>query len=378
MSRAAIRQPFDEVVEWAAGQPGRCLVTDAGDHWTICDLDGPTAPQLAAHFRRDVWLEEDGEFWRVAPAGSRTLLPLWVDDPDDAVEVETFRALWSNVPELLSDFEPRLSTPTAVQTLIMPTLAEEDLQAVLTGMAVPITVLDLDGWTVVASDNEDLTVIASGLTVPRSSWALVLSNGGGLASARLVRRGKVRGEHVWNRRTLLVGSRGDATWRGNFPAAVDVAELADLVGSPESDVKAATLQGLFHRQEAPGDVLTDLVRHLGLGAAGQVALEVLQGHPLSAQTAARRVEPPDSFWQFLKASGSGAFLDPDEVPWFSILCAVIFFPLAGNLLYRSFQLVAGSLDWWGAAQLVAAVINTPFAYMYLRRVSRWRAMRRPG
>lgn len=376
--RAAIRQPFDDVAVWAAGQPGRCLVTDAGDHWTICDLDGPTAEQLAARFRRDVWVAEDDEVWRVAPEGSRMPLPLWIDDPDDAVEVETFKALWSNVPELLTDVEPRLSAPTALQTLIMPTLAEEDLRAVLTGMAVPITVVDLNGWSVVASHSEDLAVIASGLTVPRKSWALVLSHGGGLASVRVVGRGRMSAEHVWNRRTLLVGGSDDGSWRGNFPAAVDAAELAQLVRTSESEDQAAALQTLLCRDDAPSDVLNELLRHLALGAAGRVALDVLEGHPLSAHPEARRIEPPDSYWQWLKAAGAGAYLDPDAVPWFSILCAVIFFPLAASLLYHSFQLATGSLDGWGTVHLVTAVINTPFAYMYLRRVLRWRAMRRPG
>ena len=54
------------------------------------------------------------------------------------------------------------------------------------------------------------------------------------------------------------------------------------------------------------------VRHLGLGEAGQVATGVLRGDPVTDHPRARRLEPPDSFWSFLRESASGAFLDPEE------------------------------------------------------------------
>lgn len=243
----------------------------------------------------------------------------------------------------------------------------------------PITVADVEGWTVVDVGNEDLIPMAAGLTTPRSSWALVLASDGVLAGLTVFQRGRVSHQHVWNRPSILVG-RGTAAaspWLGPLANSVDSGTLASLVVPQKLGEREAAIGDLLRRDGSPHVILDELVDQLGLGAAGRIAMGVLAGRPLVEHPLARRLEPPDSFWQFLRASASGAFLDPDEVPWFSILCAVLFFPLAGMLCFRSFQLVTGSLDGWGQAHLVAVVINTPFAYVHLRRVLRWRAMRRP-
>lgn len=379
ITRAVVRAPFDEVATWARSRPGPCLVTDAGEGWTACDLDLHAAAHLAAFLDRDVHVlsgDEGDEVHRVDAGGTATPLPSWVDDPEDAAEVAAFEAAWQGIPDLLTGPDARLTPPRARQTLIVPTPDEEVLQAILTGLAVPLTVVEADGWTVVAAD-EDLVAVGAGLTSARTGWGLVVATDGTVGAVSVLRRGVVEEEHVWNRRSLLTGHEDeeDTHWSGLFPADVDAGRLAVLVGTSTARDDESLIRALLRRQGPPLDMLDELVDRLGLGEAGRVATRALRGHRVAAHPRARHLEPPDSFWSFLRASASGAFLDPDEVPWFSVFCAVMLVPLVGMLCLRSFQLVTGSLDGWGVVHLATAALNAPFAYVYLRRVLRWRAMR---
>lgn len=380
-TRAAVRAPFDEVASWARLQAGPCVVTDAGDGWTVCDMDLHAVADLAAHLGGDVHVvagEEGDEVHRVDATGVVTPLPSWVDDPEDAEEVTAFEAAWAGIPDLLTGSDDRLTPPRARQTLLVPTPDEEVLQAILTGMAVPLTVVEAGGWTVVAAD-EDLVPVGAGLTSARHGWGLVLSTDGTVGAVTVLRRGVVEEEHVWNRRRLVTGweePEDEDEWTGLFPADVDAAQLALLVGTPTARDDESLIRAVLRRQGPPEGLLAELVGHLGLGEAGRVATGVLRGERLAAHPGARHLEPPDSFWAFLTASASGAFLDPEEVPWFSIACALLLPLLVANLCFRTYQLATGTLDGWGVAQLVGAALNIPFAALYLRRVLRWRAMRR--
>lgn len=384
-TRAVVLAAFDEVAAWARSEPRPCLVTDAGDGWTVCDLDLRDAPRLAAHLDRDVWVlagEEGDEVQRIDPVGVVTELPSWVDDPEDAEEVAAFDAAWEGLPDLLRGTDARLTPPRAHQTLLVPTPEEEFLQAVLTGLAVPLTLVQAEGWTVVAAD-EDLVPIGAGLTSGRSGWGLVLATDGTLASLTLLRRGVVEEEHVWNRRTLLTGAEDEVDADGQplfdgpalGPGRVDAARLLDLVGTPHARDEESFVRAVLRREGPPVDLLDDLVLRLGLGEAGRAMTTVLRGEPLADHPAARHLEPPDSFWAFLRASASGAFLDPEEVPWFSVACALLLPLLVANLCFRAYQLATGTLDGWGTAQLVGAALNIPFAALYLRRVLLWRSRR---
>jgi hypothetical protein len=244
-------------------------------------------------------------------------------------------------------------------------------------MAVPVTVVDVDGWTVVAAD-EDLVPVAAGLSAPRRRWGLVLSTDGELSAVQVVTRGRLQGEHVWNRTSALVGLEVEAgsSWQGLFPAPVDAAELASTVGTPTAAENIALIRAALRLRTAPPVSAVDLLGLLGLGAAGAVAASVLDGTPLAEDERARRIEPPSSFGRFLRASAAGSFLAADTVPWFSLLGAAFLPFLVGLFCVRAVQLLHGSLDGWGAAQLVGSTISTPVALLHVRRVLRWRDLRR--
>ena len=378
-SRVAVRAPLEAVTTWGTRQPGRCLVTDAGDGWTIADLDGPSDESLAAELGQDVYVSEDADVWRLDPTGASELMPMWVEDPTDELELAAFDQAWQGIPDLLLGADARLTPPRARQTLVMPTLGEEELSAAVTGMALPVTVVEAGAWTVVAAD-EDLVAVAAGLTASRRRWGLVLSTDGELVGVQVVSRGRLRREHVWNRSSALVGldALQGSPWQGLFTGPVDADELASLVGTPTASDNVSLIRAALRRRAASQAVLDELLVLLGLGDARGVAADALGGKPLIEHDRARRIEPASSFAEFLRAGASGAFLDAATVPWFSILAAVCFPVLVGLFCVRFAQLLTGTLDGWGVAQLVGSTINAPLAFLYVRRVLRWRGLRRGG
>lgn len=395
-TRLAVEASFDDVAAWGLAEGGRCLVLDAGDGWTVADVDVEDddevacAGRLAAQIGRAAFVvggDEGDDVIRVEPTGGATILPSWVDDPDDPEEVGAFETAWKGVPDVLLGDDARLAPPRARQVLLLTTPDELDLRAALTGLAAPLTTLDLDGWSVMTAD-DDLRAVGAGLSVARRSWAVVLSSDGTLAGLTVLRRGRVVAEHVWNRRTQRVGEDADDDdWSGLLPDPVDADDLVALVRTSGAADHVTLVRAALRAERSTlggagvlgaGGPVDRLVHHLGVGEAGPHLLGVLRGDRLEADPRARRLVPAESFWQFLRDAASGAFLDPEEVPWFSIACAALLPVFVVVLVVRTSQLVGGTLDGWGVAQLLGAVVNLPMCWVYLRRVLRWRSLRRPG
>lgn len=388
--RVAVRAPFDSVVDWAAGQPGRCLVTDAGAGWTFVDLD-PAGPSGAlARFEGPVYeVDLEGDVWVHRPAQDPERLPMYVEDSSDEDEVAAFEEAWSQAPPGLADGDPRLEPPAASQVVMARGVQERDLAACALAEAMDLVHVSGDGWTLVGhaaghsvggdpTDMGSAMAVAAGLSA-NGAGVLVLVAGPELAELVLWRRGRPRARHVWNRRQVLVGqavAAGDP-WLGFELPDVTVEALTEAMGVP-SDAGHSLVRATLRRTGAPVPILVELVELVAPGVDSALLSDVLAGRGrLADDPRAAVVRAPSSFLAFLRSSWSTpAPLDPRRVPVYALVCTALLPLLAVLWPVRLWELVHGDIDGWGVAQLVGCTVNLPAAAWQAARVRDWLTRRR--